>query len=335
MPPAARNEGALRAIARQALTHWDLEERELRLISLSENAVFRLDAAGGGTYAVRIHRPGYSSLEALNSELLWTTALREAGLDVPAAVRTRSGDGYATVTLDDGSVRHVGVVGWIKGTLLSATIEQERDHGVIAEHYERLGALAARVHNQASGWCPPPGFVRRAWDADGLMGPDPLWGRFWEVPQLELPERELLMRVRAALHDALCAYGTTDAIYSLIHADLHPYNVLVAGDRLNVIDFDDAGFGWHLYELGVALFAAQLRPYFEVVVDAMVAGYRAERDLSEPDLRLLPMFLLIRGLASLGWTHGRTELGLESRMAPLIERTTAQAEVFLSGRLQL
>ena len=121
-------------------------------------------------------------------------------------------------------------------------------------------------------------------------------------------------------------YCATNGITSVLHADRAPHNVRVAGDRLNVIDFDDAGFGWDLYEVGVALFAAQLRPYFEVVVDAMVAGYRAERDLSEPDLRLLPMFLLIRGLASLGSLHGRPHLGLASRIAPLPERPTAPAQ---------
>ena len=26
---------------------------------------------------------------------------------------------------------------------------------------------------------------------------------------------------------------------------------------MHVIDFDDAGFGWHMYELAVALFGAQ------------------------------------------------------------------------------
>ena len=147
MPRAPSNGEALLPIARQALTHWDLEERELRLISLSENAVFRLDASDGGTYIIRIHRPGYSSLKALESELTWTAALSEAGLDAPEAVHTRRGEGYATVSLDDGSRRHVGVVRWIEGTLLSAILDREDGLEAIAGHYRRLGGLAARIHH--------------------------------------------------------------------------------------------------------------------------------------------------------------------------------------------
>lgn len=33
--------------------------------------------------------------------------------------------------------------------------------------------------------------------------------------------------------------------------------------------------------------------------------------LPDADLERLPQFLLIRALASLGWNHGRPELGLE------------------------
>ncbi len=333
MPRAPSNGEALLPIARRALTHWDLEERELRLISLSENAVFRLDASDGGTYIIRIHRPGYSSLKALESELTWTAALGEAGLDVPEAVHTRRGEGYATVSLDDGSRRHVGVVRWIEGTLLSAILDRKDGLEAIAGHYRRLGGLAARIHQQASGWNPSPGFVRRAWDADGLMGRDPLWGRFWELPQIDRSTQDLLVRVRGGLHSALREYGTDRRIFSLIHADLHADNVLVSGERMHVIDFDDAGFGWHMYELAITLFGAQ-RPDLPTLVDAVAGGYREVRPLSDADLERLPQFLLIRALALLGWMHGRPELGLEARIGPLLEYATARAEAFLSGRLE-
>ena len=29
---------------------------------------------------------------------------------------------------------------------------------------------------------------------------------------------------------------------------------MVQGDRIKLIDFDDAGFGWHLFELATALY---------------------------------------------------------------------------------
>ena len=90
-------------------------------------------------------------------------------------------------------------------------------------------------------------------------------------------------------------------------ADLHPHNLLVNGDQLHVIDFDDSGFGWHQYEIAVALDAYRKPPHFEVARDALIAGYRSERPLSDAAIELLPMFLLIRSLALLGWLHERPE----------------------------
>jgi Ser/Thr protein kinase RdoA (MazF antagonist) len=42
--------------------------------------------------------------------------------------------------------------------------------------------------------------------------------------------------------------------------------------------------------------------------DACIAGYRSVRTISDADLTLLPMFLLIRDMAQMGWFHQRPEL---------------------------
>ena len=66
--------------------------------------------------------------------------------------------------------------------------------------------------------------------------------------------------------------------YNLIHADLHFGNVLVDGDRLAVIDFDDCGFGWHPYELAVVL-AGHPTERFDANFESLLRGYRRVRAL--------------------------------------------------------
>jgi Ser/Thr protein kinase RdoA (MazF antagonist) len=150
------------------------------------------------------------------------------------------------------------------------------------------------------------------------MGNAPFWGRFWEIPQLTDAERQRILDIRSAIHRILSDYGKHQGTYSMIHADLHPGNLLVNGNQLAIIDFDDAGFGWHQYELVAALFYYWNKPDFNTVHDALIAGYRTERTFDDTAIELLPMFLVIRALALLGWIHDRPELDNSHRLPGLI-----------------
>jgi len=183
------------------------------------------------------------------------------------------------------------------------------------------------MHNQASAWRPPPGFRRHALDADGLMGDAPHWGPFWEHQSLSAGEHELLLDVRRRMHERLTQLSRDPSVYSLIHADMHPGNILIDGDRLTVIDFDDAGFGWHQYDIAVVLTYWQTKPNAAEIERAFLDGYRAIRPLPDDAPTTISMFRLIRWMASIGWFHQRPELKrpavFEERKAWVIEQCAA------------
>ena len=71
-----------------ALEQFPVEMESIRLVKQSENITWRVSARDGD-YVFRLHRPGYNSLEELESERAWTDALDDAGVPVPRSVRTR------------------------------------------------------------------------------------------------------------------------------------------------------------------------------------------------------------------------------------------------------
>ena len=83
---------SLTMLAERALSEWLLEGARLEPINIWENVVFRVNK-DGQTYVLRIHRSWYHTLEELNSELVWTAALREYGLNVPEPLLTKDGQG--------------------------------------------------------------------------------------------------------------------------------------------------------------------------------------------------------------------------------------------------
>ena len=237
-----------------ALGHFDVDAIAITFVSASENTVYRIETREGQCYALRVHRPGYHSITELESEHAWTTALSDAGVQTPRPIPTREGGSYATVPYGDaGETRYVGLIEWLDGEPMTALLDRG-DPGLVAA-CERLGELIAGMHRQTDAFTPPPGFARHRLDGEGLLGDDPWWEPFWHIPEFSDQERRLVLKVRAGMRRWLAAYGTGPGVFGLIHADLLPTNVLVRSDGVvAAIDFDDAAFGYRLYDIAVSLF---------------------------------------------------------------------------------
>jgi Ser/Thr protein kinase RdoA (MazF antagonist) len=328
----------MRALAQSALARWNLAATNLTPIKVRENAVFRIDLEGGGRAVLRVHRDGYHADSALESEFAWLRALESAGIRVPRVIRSRDGRDFERIDCQAAgsaaSVRQVDVFEWIDGRQLGS-IESgvAGDESAVAAQYFKIGGLAARLHDHTARWQPPLGFHRHSWDTAGLVGEAPLWGRFWELEALAPAERALLVRVRRALALDLEAIGKTPDRYGLIHADLIPENLLVDGERICVIDFDDAGFGWHLFELATSLYFISGESAYPAAREALVRGYRSERPLPDAAIERLPLFLAARGTTYLGWVHTRRGTETARELTPyLVERACAMAEEYLRVR---
>jgi len=317
--------------ARAALTHFDLSVDDIEFVSIAENVTFRVtNRRDGEAYVLRLHRPAYHTLDELMSERVWIRALRSAGVRVPVPVTATDGREYVTVDVaGTGESRHAGISHWIDGDLLAGVLRRTDDLTVLAEHFAQLGALMATMHNQASTWPVPATFKRHSFDAEGLMGEAPFWGPFWEHPVLSKTERALLLDTRDRVRGALVRYGRDRSTFSLIHADLHPGNVVVNGDQVGVIDFDDAGFGWHQYDIAVALASYQSKSEFPAIEAALLRGYRTVREITPAAIALIPMFLLIRGMATIGWIHGRPEIDRSEFVVDLKDAVCAKCRTFV------
>src|SRR4029450_2713725 len=106
----------LQRIAEAALPCYDLPARACAtMINLSENATYRIDA-GGRKWALRVHREGYHSKQAIGSELAWLQALRRDGaVPPPVPVKGRNGELIQIVALPGFASRHVVLFDWETG----------------------------------------------------------------------------------------------------------------------------------------------------------------------------------------------------------------------------
>lgn len=274
--------------AEAAASHWG--GKIVRTLRDRENHVYEM-ALPIGRAALRLHRAQYQSAAAIRSELWWCAELAQAGLPVPAALAAE--DGRLLLALEDG--RLASAIQWIEGEALGeAGLPFTRPLGEVLEQYHALGQLLARLHRTADASILPADFTRPYWDRDGLVGETPFWGRFWDHPAASPDQRATLIRARDLLRERLTGQET-----GLIHADVLRENVLVTGPSVSLIDFDDSGFGFRLYDLGTALVQTVYHAEQPALRAALMAGYGTS------DLIMVETFTLARSLASVGWTMPR------------------------------
>ena len=314
------------AAARDAVKAFPVSVAGIAAMRTSENLTFRVTDDRGCNFSLRLHRPGYNSLAELESERSWTAALSESGMQVQRALHDRDGNQFIELDIPAvGERRYAGMTTWLPGSLLSDYLEGCTDPGERCRLFHHIGHLAARLHNQSAHWRQPEGFVRPVLDEEGLLGEQPRWGRFWEHAALNSDEKALLIRIRNQLRSVLRQYDKQAARFGLIHADLHPDNILLDGGQLALIDFDDSAFGWHMYDLASALIEYAGAQDFPELKGALLRGYREERVLSPQDEGMLPVFLLLRGMALIGWFHQRPEHSGSTFFSEVKERVLAAA----------
>jgi Ser/Thr protein kinase RdoA (MazF antagonist) len=283
-----------------------------------ENTTYRVTTADGRRFALRIHRPGYQTVEATRSELAWMDSLRESGVRTASAVVGTDGDPLQTLSLAGEVVRTAVLFEWIDGVPLSAVGE--------LEPWPRLGELMARIHLHGQRWTRPAWFTRPAWDADALVGDEPRWGPPDPEGLFSDEDRSALEECRAEVRGRLEEIGAQTDRFGLIHADLGFENALVADDgTVTIIDFDDSGESWYLCEIASALYPHDRTEGFGERRDALVAGYRRVRELPDEQLAELPTFLMARRIQTLGWMFSRPETAHAERQRPRRIQTTPPA----------
>ena len=86
--------------------------------------------------------------------------------------------------------------------------------------------------------------------------------------------------------------GKGPDVYGLIHGDIGMgANVLFWQKDVRLIDFDDSGFGYYLYDLSIVLEDSQDHQILPQFRQALFDGYTRFRPLSEDQIRNIDLFL--------------------------------------------
>lgn len=297
----------LRKLAEAALDAYGMKDAKLTFLRHFANTTYRLDVPDPRAQHEEgsIYDPDRYLLRVLiaNSwdyamgEMTWLAALSDgACLAVPAPVPTRDGElmtRIKTPGIPDGRI--VSVMRWIEGRKPMKPLP--------ISLYHPWGKRVGRLHAFAAAWQPPKGFKRYIWDWDGLFGKrylgDGVHGLVGRMPEnIQEPFRIISREVKSVMG----ALGTGPDAYGMVHGDMYPDNILVKGDDLRIIDFEDCGFGYWLWDIAIALENDPWTEGWYQRRDAFLDGYTQVHPIPQSQLQHLDLFLAADYATTILWS---------------------------------
>lgn len=226
--------------------------------------------------------------------------------------------GRAPVDSSDGNAEVGDLISAIEPIPDGITIPLFRSAAVILDKYERrnvqtklsdadrqmyrtVGVIMAKMHVQSGQWQKPSYFTRMNWGFEGTFGEwNNFYGAKYNDPAWISPQDAMTLNmVVDQIYNRLRAYGKTPDRWGVIHSDLRAANLLQDGDVMTVLDFDDCGEGWYMYDIAGAVALMEHRADLFDIVAEIVAGYETVRPLSNEDKAEIPTFIMMRRLGML------------------------------------
>jgi len=99
--------------------------------------------------------------------------------------------------------------------------------------------------------------------------------------------------------------------YGLIHYDIHPWNFIINGEKINVFDFDDSLYGWFSLDIGIALYHGLWwgrkndagNDFTNEIIKNFLRGYLSANPINDFWIEKIPLFMKFRQICKFSWFY--------------------------------
>lgn len=292
----------LEEFATDVLVQYGISIRNIECVNHAFNTSFKFTSTEDKTYALRINTNSKKWPEHIWAEVQFLNVLAEKGLvRAPVPIPNLQGELFSNhYFYYEGGNLNVIVYEWIEGEVV-------KDHPTDVQLFQ-LGKTMAQLQQFGLTWT-PTGY------ANFLAIDNPLMVRYpvlfaYPIPDISPELYQMLEEVNLRtekLYESL----RERSHQQLIHADLHFGNVIWHEEKMSILDFDDAGRGFPLQDLAIAMYYLREDKEREKV---LISGFLSVAPLPEHEPWELELLIASRSLTLLNY---------------LLETSTAQDAAYL------
>ena len=256
-------------------------------------------------YLLRLHRTDYHSKPALSEETKWLAHLnKKSSIPLQTPVLSKSGHYIKKVSTKEYGNKYCSLLTWMDGSMKRSRHNQKT--------FSEVGNLLAELHKYSKSFK----FKHRLyWTADGLIGQKSHWGNINDLKQPAGKGFEIIKKAQRLTLSKLRRYQEKHPKkFGSIHADLHFSNMIWKNNVPKPIDFDDCGYGAHMYDLAVTLLSSQhaledkTKAQQKKLCADLVDSYQLSNPLTPADLKAVEHYKDARRLMILPWLLTRSEI---------------------------
>ena len=266
---------------------------DVELLQDTDDLVYQL-LSHSGKYSLKIHRKKLKySDEKISTLCDWLEfASNRVKFNLPTSVRNHQGNFLSRIHLEE--IQYTfAIYNWVEGTPISAIMS--------GENIEKIGSLMACLHNVSEEYT-STGKGLRSYDSDWLKQASKILVNGAQNINFSREQREDLISGLQNIELRMDEVGYMPSNFGIIHSDLHFNNILLDGENLSAIDFDDAGFGHYLFDIGTTFneFADYGKRY-PSMVESFIQGYQSQRSLPQNWENLVEYFKGVAAVAYAEW----------------------------------
>ncbi|MGE7861875.1 phosphotransferase enzyme family protein [Bacillus mobilis] len=214
---------------------------EVSLLHGGENQTYIFES-DKNKFVVRQYREGRYIAEQIEAEIHWLIAMQKQML-VPEVVANKNGDWITSVMKDGVSIQYFVVFRFINGSEILEPREKD---------YEKLGSLMRMFHektNEVLKRVPQTwrGYERPIYSEQKIIH-EPLQ-QLLNASFLSHEDKHKCMKIAERIQEI--GNSTQLGEKQFVHGDMHFGNVLVDKEDWYLLDFDECGFGYKEFDIGV------------------------------------------------------------------------------------